>query len=187
MRLPCSILLQNDLKNKTDFEISKILRTPESKIKRLRYEVNLYYGNQDDKTYDNDLLLQLKNGSFKLTADRIQFAINDKMLRQYLNNKLQKQNRFADSSFNSSIVSVTADDLQALVNDIEIDENKRKEIILTIKGKTQESLKSLPPTVKEKIVAFSKTIMNIVGGKALEKLINDSFEELKKGCNSLNF
>ena len=114
----------------------------------------------------------MEKGSFKLTSDRIQFSISDKFLRLYLNNKLLDGYRFADSSFNSNIVSVTIDDLDYLLRNISINNDKRKEIINKIKEKTKEAAKGLPDSPKEKVVNFSLAIAKMIGGNGLESFID---------------
>jgi hypothetical protein len=171
-------LLLNDFQDMTDYDISIRLKMPESKVKRLRYEANLVYSTKEENL-DNTLLRLLEEGSFKLTSDRIQFSISDKYLRLFLNNKLEKKNHFADSSFNSNIISVTADDLDILINDLIIEKKKRELLIERIKDKIKKSAKSLPKSTQEKILNFSLSIMRVIGGKALDLLVTDSYEELK--------
>jgi len=172
------LLLQNGLSECSDFEISKTLKIPETKVKRLRYEVGLVYGESDETLLDGKLIELLSNSSFKLTIDRIQFSIPDRMLRLYLNDKLQKKNHFADSSFNSNIVSITAHDLDILLDQDTITKDKKKEIINKIKEKVKESTKELPKSASEKIWGFTKNVMTVIGGKALEKIVDDSMTDI---------
>ena len=172
------LLMQNGYESYTDFEMSKMLRIPESKIKRLRYEVELNYGTEDDVSLDKKIVSLLKQGSCKLTFDRIQFAVPDKMTRLYLNNKLQTGSRFSDSSFNSNIVSITANDLKYLLDQFHLDKQDRTEIIDRVKKGIKESCEGMPQTAKEKTLSFGKTIIRIVAGKACETIIDDLVNEL---------
>ena len=176
------LLMENEFKNnETDFEISLRLQIPESKVKRLRYEMQLrYYQDDTLKQLDNAFFNLIKKNDFKLTAERIQFCINDKMLRAYLSYKLSKENRFADSSFNSNVVSITADDFKCLLKDSEFTDDEKKDIITKTKEKIINSTKELPKTMKERLVAIAGNVMKIVGGCALETVINESIELLKK-------
>ncbi len=172
------LLMLSDYDHMTDFEISKALKTPESKIKRLRYEVELAYGEDDEAKLDLKIVSLLKHSSFKLTFERLQFAVSEKMTRLYINNKLQKENRFSDSSFNSNIVSISANDLQFLLDKLELDEKDRKEIINNVKKGIKESCEEMQETGKERILKFGKIILDIVAGKACETLIDQIFKEL---------
>jgi len=173
------LLMLSGYDNMTDFEISKALKTPESKIKRLRYEVELEYGENDETKFDLKIISLLKCSSFKLTFDRLQFAVTDKMTRLYINNELQKENRFSDSSFNNNIVSISANDLQYLLDRLKLSKEDRKSIINNVKKGIKESCENLPKSAKEKAFDFGKTILHIVAGKVCETLIDKIFDELK--------
>lgn len=119
------LLLENGYSDKSDHFMSKLLQIPESKVKRLRYEVNLVYPKTDDE-YKKEFYYLLNRQSYKMTHDnKIQFAVNDKMLRLYLIDMLDEVGSFSDSSFNSNIVTISASDLIILLS---IFENKKKAI-----------------------------------------------------------
>ena len=121
-------LLQNRPPNTSNFDFSVELRIPESKVKRLRYEASLKYGNpanttQYDEAFQNLLTnVNLKKGS----KDVIQFAVEDMQLRKYLDSILKKKGRFADTSFNSEVVSITIDDLAILLDATSTEEQKKE-------------------------------------------------------------
>ena len=115
---------------------------------------------------------KLKKGDFKFSGERIQFCINDKMLRLYLNNKLLKDNRFADSSFNSNIVSVTPDDLMHLIESIKFEDKDKKTLIINIKEKLKNSLKEFSPSVCERIVKVVSPLLYAIGGETLKSIVN---------------
>ena len=112
------LLLVSGWSDYSDFWISTILQIPESKVKRLRYEVELVYP-RNPADLKSELYQLLREGSFKLTLDSIQFSIPNKMLRLYLNDLLLQEHRFADSSFNANIVSITPRDLECILNKFE--------------------------------------------------------------------
>ena len=128
-------LLQNRPPNTSNFDFSVELRIPESKVKRLRYEASLKYGNPANTTQYNEAFqnlltyVNLKKGS----KDVIQFAVEDMQLRKYLDSILKKKGRFADTSFNSEVVSITIDDL-AILLDATSTEKQKKEVL----GKAKE-------------------------------------------------
>ena len=112
-------LLKNGYASKSDNQISRELKIPESKVKRLRYEADLVYP-KDEESFKNEFYEVLKNRVYKQVGDnKIQFVIRDKNLRLYLNDKLESFGSFADSSFNADIVTVTAQDLVLLISDFE--------------------------------------------------------------------
>ncbi len=112
-------LLKNGYASKSDNQISRELKIPESKVKRLRYEADLVYP-KDEESFKKEFYEVLKNRVYKQVGDnKIQFVIRDKNLRLYLNDKLESFGSFADSSFNTNIVTVTAQDLVLLISDFE--------------------------------------------------------------------
>lgn len=128
-------LLRSKLNGMSNFDISAELRIPESKVKRLRYESSLKYGNPTDATLYNakfhDLLnkVNLKKGS----KDIIQFAVEDVQLRKYLESILKKKGRFADTLLNTEVVSIKIDDLALLLDETCSPEEKKDFMLKTNK------------------------------------------------------
>ena len=112
-------LLNNQYLGKSNFDISIGLKIPESKVKRLRYEARLKYGNPEDiniyKAQFENLLQQVV---LKKDGNAVQFVVEDISLRKYLDSVLKKDGRFSDSSFNSEIVTLDTDDLEYLEKEI---------------------------------------------------------------------
>ena len=173
-----NLLLNNDFKGMSDFTISTILRIPESKVKRLRYEAELVYPKKDEDLKE-ELYILLKDGSFKLTQDRIQFSIPNKMLRSFLNDLLLQKNSFSDSSFNSNIVSITPHALKTLLDSLPPSDEERESFIESVKKKLKDSEAPLKKTSKEKFIEYSKLILKAVGGSAVgafsEKVIDELY------------
>lgn len=175
------LLINNEYANMSDFGISLKLRIPESKVKRLRYEESLIYNNKKDVTYLEELGLMLVNRKYRVQHDRILFAISDKSLRLFLNDCLMAEGRFADSSFNSNIVSLTADDLLFL---LEKTSSKNKDVIGNIRKDIEESKKDLPKTVTEILKNFAlgtaKNALEKVAGKIVTNEISDFLDGLSQ-------
>lgn len=121
-------LLRNDLNAQSNYDISVELGIPESKVKRLRYEASLKYGNPKDKTqYNKAFLSLLDNVNLKKgSGNIIQFAVEDIQLRKYLDSILKKKGFFSDTSFNTEIVSITIDDLVVLLEETCTQEDKER-------------------------------------------------------------
>lgn len=158
-----TLLLRSGWNKKTDFDISCMLKVPETKIKRLRYESNLVYPNNENlKEQLKDLL---KKAKYRMTdSNKIQFLIVDKLLRQYANNILEERGSFADSSFNSSIVSVTPEDMMLLLGYVTDKEtNETNEILQNAKEELRKSNQGLPNKTKEKVMKASKNLLAEIG------------------------
>lgn len=108
-------------KDKSNFELSILLRIPESKVKRLRYESDLKYTSKDDNNdgLKNRLNKVLSKANLKFKdKQQIQFVIEDVYLRSYLDDYLKKKGYFSDTSFNREIVIINLDTLSYLMENI---------------------------------------------------------------------
>lgn len=155
------LLLQNGYDELSDFSISRKLRIPESRVRSLRYETDLVYNSsKDSNLYKQEFYHILKNGTFKPTNDnKMQFAVKNKMLRLYILDKLESYGSFADSSFNSNIVIVTASDVLILLADFEQKDQLQKDI----KEQLKKQGKLLPKDFSEKLLDGLKAIAKDVG------------------------
>ena len=117
-------LLQERLKGKSNYDISIELKIPESKVKRLKYEAGLKYGSPQDTTaYAREFSELLSKVHLKKDGSCVQFVVEDLQLRKYLDSLLKKDGRFSNTSFNTEIVSIDADDLEFLMKKIFPNEN----------------------------------------------------------------
>lgn len=108
-------------KDKSNFELSILLRIPESKVKRLRYESDLKYSSKDNDNngLKNRLNKVLSKAKLKFKdKQQIQFIIEDVYLRSYLDDCLKKNGYFSDTSFNREIVVINLDTLSYLMENI---------------------------------------------------------------------
>lgn len=131
-------LLQNNLNGKSNFDISVELGIPETKVKRLRYEASLKYGNPKDiNQYNAKFHALLSNVNLKKRGSDsiIQFAVEDIQLRKYLDSILKRKGRFADTSFNTEVVSITLDDLAILLDET-CSQAEKDKFIKKAKGNT---------------------------------------------------
>jgi hypothetical protein len=114
------------LKNKSNFNSSILLKIPEAKVKRLAYEAELKYSSYNEHQIINRFFKLIKKSKFKAENKKIQFVIEDKFLRTSISSFLKNLGHFADTSFNSEIISIDIDSLVALLENYlpkdEIDE-----------------------------------------------------------------
>lgn len=127
------VFLNNSNHRYSNFDISRILGLPESKVKRLRYEADLRYNQVSEYEYQEDKINQLNallsNAVIKKDGQHIEFVVEDISLRCFLDNILKKKNRFSDSSFNSEVVKIDIKDLEILLDCSIAYKKQRKEII----------------------------------------------------------
>ena len=191
-------LLENEKDIKSNYHYSQLLRIPVTKVKRLRYEADLKYGNilNSQKEYQEKKLQQVNNlikaAKFKVTdKNKIQFSIEDLSLRRLLEEMLKKKGSFADSSFNTEVVTVSIDDLIIILNQSEEGEAMLKEI----KGKAQLAFSKYnnsnhlefdvywPQILLESIglakegIKTAKTIIDVISGKTLIESVLDKIPD----------
>lgn len=158
----------------TDFEVSQTLRITESKVKQLRYEECLAFPPTQNNFYEEKLQNLLINCTFKFTDNgtKIQFCVNDKMLRLYLNDKLLKSKSFADSSFNTSIVTVSAKDIVLLIS-----KNEEKEQLAKIYDELQANKESLPQATKNKLLNLCNSVIKDATAKIAPNITDWIYEQ----------
>lgn len=162
------LLLQNELKDCSDFAISRRLKITEAKVKQLRYEMNLVI-EKDDSAYREELMQLMSTASYKFAdgGKKIQFCVNDKMLRLFLNDQLNQIGSFADSSFNSNIVSVTAKDLLFLLG-----ADKHADIVKYINQSLRDNANDLPQDAHQKLVELAQSVAKDFGEKISPNVMN---------------
>jgi hypothetical protein len=154
-----------DINNMSDFEVCRLLKIPESKVKRLRYESHIIYGNQSDKELKVRLYNYLSNARFLKDKGYIQFSIEDKFLRNWFYSKVKEINGFADTSHNSEIVKISNQTFSEVLEKLyKVNEGYQK---FLQNGENVDKLEKLGfPTMEkftEGIVKGAATINNIIG------------------------
>lgn len=102
-------------KGKSNYELSLLLRIPESKIKRLRYESALKAPTKSEKENKQAVKDLLTNASLRSKEKKVVFQVEDIMLKMYITSILKKEGRTIDTSFNPELVVIHAEDFQFLV------------------------------------------------------------------------
>lgn len=100
-------LLSGRLYGKTNREISIELRIPDAKVKRLRYEADLKWGNpSDDSSYHDALVNVIKKAKLVKNRTQILLVIEDTALLKYLDAKMKSANIAWDKSFNTENIYI---------------------------------------------------------------------------------
>ena len=170
------LLLEYKFKGKSDFDISVQLQIPESKVKRLRYESYLHYPIKNEQCL-NQLkeLIEYKSYKFDSTKKTYSFSIPDKFIRLYLENILNANNTFSDSSFNNHIVILTATDLTLLLLSLyEGDDKTAKSVLDDIKKHVQKDSplsNNFSYDAKKALNAIINSAGNVIITKLIDQLI----------------
>lgn len=147
------IAIDKDYKDLSDYDLSIRLRIPISKVKRLRYEASLKYQKNEKDSRKQQIVEKLtellKVCKYRETEKGgISFVVNDKFLREYLQNYLNQNGRFFDSSFNSNIVSIATTDFIFLLENLLLSEEDKKQIMKFAKDSLEDK-KDFPKTFFE--------------------------------------
>lgn len=101
---------------RSNYEWSLQLRVPEAKVKKWNYEADLRYMDVDPQRLKKEFFYLLANSDkFVMDERRVQFAVENRCLREMLAADLKKLGYFADGSFNSEVMSLSLAGFSALV------------------------------------------------------------------------
>lgn len=113
------------LSNLSNQVVSERLRTPVSKVKKLRYEAALKFG--ADRVEDQArgrLLAALANASIEPQQDKICLIIEDSLAKHWLQGQLKLHQQIYDHPFNAEIVRISSEGmfqvLETLFKDADI-------------------------------------------------------------------
>ena len=128
---------------------------------------------KNDSDYREELMQLMSTASYKFAdgGKKIQFCVNDKMLRLFLNDQLNQIGSFADSSFNSNIVSVTAKDLLFLLG-----ADKHADTVKKINQSLRDNANDLPKDMRSKLSSLAKSIAKDLASK-ISPNVTDWIEE----------
>lgn len=105
-----------NLKGKSNYDISLLLRMPLSKVKRLAYEASIVYGDPNDEAVCELLIDTFSNEKFQVENQKIKFLVEDRYLRSAIEDKLKQNGGIIDSSFNNEMVVIYPKDFQVMVS-----------------------------------------------------------------------
>lgn len=114
------------IQGESDYAISCKLKIPESKVKRLRYEAELKYGDTDEARLWKQLREALQSAQYRSSGNgALRLSIPNKQLRLFLKDQLQRSQRFFDSSFAENIVVLAVEDFLFLANKLFSEADKK--------------------------------------------------------------
>lgn len=100
------------LETQSNQTVSELLKTPVSKVKKLRYDAALKFGNGriEDQAMGR-LLVALSKASLEPDGKKICLIIEDALAKNWLQGQLKIHQYIFDHSFNAEIVKVSSDGL----------------------------------------------------------------------------
>jgi len=91
--------------------VSERLKTPVSKIKKLRYDAALKFGGDIEDQAKGRLLAALSKASLEPEDEKICLIIEDTLAKNWLQGQLKENQQIFDHSFNTEILKVSAQGL----------------------------------------------------------------------------
>lgn len=165
---------------KSDYAISRELRIPVSKVKRLRYESSLIYSDTNDVDLKNTFCNDLQKAKYKADSQKLYFLIPNKLVRQYVNDILEKDGRYMESSLTSSSVSIFINDFIYLIEELKLID--KEQIIQKAKEESKKNV-GFPlewnEIVKEFLVNCAKDKLGEFTADTIVKGISDVKEKIK--------
>lgn len=98
--------------------VSEKLKTPVSKVKRLRYDAALKFGGRIEDQAMGRLLAALSKASLEADGERICLIIEDTLAKNWLQGQLKLNQQIFDHSFNTEIVKVSVSGLFAVLETV---------------------------------------------------------------------
>lgn len=167
------LLQTNYFESTKDYEISRQLRIPQSKVKRLKYESELKYPekNQDEKVREI-----LDNAHIFFDKECLVLSIEDELIRKHLDCEIKKHNSYSDLSFNTELLRLSFEDYIYLVGKFEgenkVEEMKKKlERWINAKG-DEEKAKINKTGFKDLFFEFAKGFVNGAGNTTANLVFN---------------
>lgn len=105
-------LSQGEIANKTAYEVSRLLRIPVEKVKKLRYNADLKYEDDEELARYQQLETILGKAVFYDNDDSISVSVPDKNVREFIQHILSQKGRSADYSNNEDIMILTYSDIE---------------------------------------------------------------------------
>ncbi len=155
---------------------SERLRTPLSKIRRLRYEAGLKYGGRPEDEAKRRFALHLSKAGLEFDktdklVTKIVFVVEDILAKNWIQGQIKEYGGVFDNSFNTEIIKIEPDLffqlLRTLLADEEIDAFESKYKALVKKNKKDEIIAEF----KLLVSSFAKGAAKAGGSLAVKTLL----------------
>ena len=139
--------------------VSERLKTPVTKIKKLRYDAALKFGGRIEDQAMGRLLAALSKASVEPEDEKICLIIEDTLAKNWLQGQLKINQHIFDHSFNSEIVKVSAEGLFQVLESV-FNKNELEQFKLGYKEAKKKK------TAEERVKAFKAVAKKFAEGAA---------------------
>lgn len=164
-------------KGKTNYELSTLLKVPETRIKTLRLASALKYQTINAKATLGNIIIRLSKGQqyANIENGKIEISLEDPVEKRELENFLKSKGHFAEYTFNSEVLRIAPIRLFELI--VENMNNPEEQFNSLVRqfiedAAASERILEGAPTLKQKFARLRKETMNantlvaLVGGAA---------------------
>jgi len=170
---------RNELINYNKFELSKLLKIPESKVKTLYNEMQLredvIFG---EEWFVSELKKSLKILKLENSSGKIVLQLENPLFKSMFENLMRQDGVIVDYSFNKDIIKIDGKAFEIILKKV-LSDNEQKEIFDKIK-KIDSSIVDFDTILKTSLHHF----VSSASSKAGEKFAEYSFDLLSGGVTS---
>jgi hypothetical protein len=151
--------------------VSERLKTPASKVKKLRYDAALKFGGRIEDQAMGRLLAALSKASLEPDGDKICLIIEDSLAKNWLQGQLKIHQYIFDHSFNTEIVKVSPAGLFQVLETV-FDEDELKKFKEGYEdAKKKKTAEDRIKTFKSVALEFAKGAANAAGNGVMTVLM----------------
>jgi hypothetical protein len=140
-------------------QVSERLKTPVSKVKRMRYDAALKFGGAVEVQAKGRLLAALSNASIEPNGKKVRIIIEDTLAKNWLQGQLKLKQQPFENSFNTEIVEVNVDGFFAVLESV-----FGPEQLVTFKEEYKDIQQKLDS--EQRVDAFKSLAKNFAEGAA---------------------
>lgn len=107
-------------------QASVLLRIPIARVRTLTYEMQLRSGIVDDAWFRVKLLNAIATTRYKQSEEKIEFGVEDPMLRAEIEGRLKSEGRFPDYGMSREILHIGIDDFAYLLGQVLTNEERQE-------------------------------------------------------------
>ena len=139
--------------------VSERLKTPVSKVKKLRYDAALKFGGRIEDQAMGRLLAALSKASLEPDGEKICLIIEDSLAKNWLQGQLKIHQHIFDHSFNTEIVKVSYTGLFQVLETV-FDKDELKKFKEGYEGAKKKK------TAEDRVKAFKSVALKFAEGAA---------------------
>lgn len=152
------------LANCSNQTVSELLKTPVSKIKKLRYDAALKFGGRVEDQAQGRLLAALAKATLETEGEKVCLIIEDSLAKNWLQGQLKNKQQIFDHSFNTEIIKVSVSGLFEVLESIFDKTELGKFKTGYDKEKQKKNNAKLQENFKKLAMSFAQGAAKVAGG-----------------------